>query len=47
MFYGNLVRLKADLSWEPELAEEVLVNSDATKWTFKLEKVLNFITVKH
>ena len=24
MFYGNLVRLKADLSWEPELAEEVL-----------------------
>ena len=42
MFYGNLVRLKADLSWEPELAEEVLVNSDATKWTFKLRKGVEF-----
>ena len=42
MFYGNLVRLKADLSWEPELAEEVLANSDATKWTFKLRKGVEF-----
>jgi peptide/nickel transport system substrate-binding protein len=42
MFYGKLVRLKDDLSWEPELAEEVLVNSDATKWTFKLRKGVEF-----
>ena len=42
MFYGKLVRLKADLSWEPELAEEVLVNSSATKWTFKIRKGVEF-----
>ena len=43
MFYGKLVRLKADLSWEPELAEEVLVNADATKWTFKIRKGVEFL----
>ena len=42
MFYGKLVRLKADLSWEPELAEEVLVNASATKWTFKIRKGVEF-----
>lgn len=42
MFYGSLVRLKDDLSWEPELAEEVEANDDATVWTFKLRRGVEF-----
>ena len=42
MFYGSLVRLKDDLSWEPELAEMVDSNADATEWTFKLRKGVEF-----
>ena len=42
MFYGSLVRLKDDLSWEPELAEVVEPNADATEWTFKLRKGIEF-----
>ncbi len=38
MFYGSLTRLTASLGYEPELAEEVLSNADATVWTFKLRK---------
>ena len=38
MFYNKLVRLKDDLSWEPDIASEVLPNADATAWTFKLRK---------
>ncbi|MHC8510118.1 MAG: ABC transporter substrate-binding protein [Rhodospirillales bacterium] len=42
MFYGSLVRLQKDLSWAPELAEEVTSNSNATEWTFKLRKDVEF-----
>ena len=42
MFYGSLVRLQDDLSWEPELAEMVDSNADATEWTFKLRKGVEF-----
>ena len=42
MFYGSLTRLTANLSYEPELAEEVLSNDDATEWTFKLRKGVEF-----
>ncbi|MGB7206098.1 MAG: ABC transporter substrate-binding protein [Anderseniella sp.] len=42
MFYGSLTRLKDDLSYEPELAEEVLTNDNATEWTFKLRKGVEF-----
>lgn len=42
MFYNSLTRLKDDLSYEPELAEEVISNSDATEWTFKLRKGVTF-----
>ncbi|MDJ0639622.1 MAG: ABC transporter substrate-binding protein [Paracoccaceae bacterium] len=38
MFYGSLTRLTASLGYEPELAEEILSNADATEWTFKLRK---------
>ena len=38
MFYGSLTRLTSSLGYEPELAEEVLSNDDATVWTFKLRK---------
>lgn len=38
MVYNGLVRLNKDLSFSPELAEEVLPNGDATEWTFKLKK---------
>ena len=41
-FYGSLTRLKDDLSWEPELAEEVIPNADASVWTFKLRKGVSF-----
>ncbi len=42
MFYGSLTRLQDDLSYQPELAEEVLSNDDATEWTFKLRKGVEF-----
>ncbi|MEQ8443017.1 MAG: ABC transporter substrate-binding protein [Alphaproteobacteria bacterium] len=42
MFYGSLVRLQDDLSYEPELAEEVLTNDDATEWTFKIRRGVEF-----
>ncbi len=42
MFYGSLTRLTANLSYEPELAEEVLSNDDATEWTFKIRKGVEF-----
>ena len=42
MFYGSLVRIQEDLSWTPELAEEVLSNDDASEWTFKLRRGVEF-----
>ncbi len=42
MFYGSLTRLTDELSYEPELAEEVLSNDDATEWTFKIRKGVEF-----
>ncbi|MEP1442794.1 MAG: ABC transporter substrate-binding protein [Hyphomicrobiales bacterium] len=42
MFYGSLTKLTADLGYEPELAEEILSNDDATEWTFKLRKGVEF-----
>lgn len=42
MFYGSLVRLQDDLSYQPELAEEVLTNDDATEWTFKIRRGVEF-----
>ena len=38
MFYGSLTRLTPELSYEPELAEEIIPNKDATEWTFKIRK---------
>lgn len=42
MFYGSLTRLTSNLGYEPELAEEILSNDDATEWTFKLRKGVEF-----
>ena len=42
MFYGSLTRLTKNLGYEPELAEEVLSNDDATEWTFKIRKGVEF-----
>ena len=42
MFYGSLTRLTPALGFEPELAEEVTSNSDATEWTFKIRKGVEF-----
>ena len=42
MFYGSLTRLTAELGYEPELAEEVMSNDDATEWTFKIRKGVEF-----
>ncbi len=42
MYYGSLTRLTDELGYEPELAEEVLSNDDATEWTFKLRKGVEF-----
>lgn len=42
MFYGSLTRLTDDLGYEPELAEEVISNADATVWTFKIRKGVEF-----
>ena len=42
MYYGSLTRLTSSLGYEPELAEEVLSNDDATEWTFKIRKGVEF-----
>jgi len=42
MFYGSLTSLTPQLGYEPELAEEVLSNDDATEWTFKLRRGVEF-----
>ena len=42
MYYGSLTRLTTDLGYEPELAEEVMSNDDATEWTFKIRKGVEF-----
>lgn len=42
MFFNSLTRLTDDLSYRPELAEEILSNDDATVWTFKLRKGVVF-----
>jgi peptide/nickel transport system substrate-binding protein len=42
MFYGSLVRLTPELSYVPELAEEILPNDDATVWTFKIRRGVEF-----
>lgn len=42
MFYGSLTRLTDDLGYEPELAEEVMSNDDATVWTFKIRQGVEF-----
>ena len=42
MFYSSLTRLTDALGWEPELAEEVISNDDATVWTFKIRKGVTF-----
>jgi peptide/nickel transport system substrate-binding protein len=42
MFYNSLTRLTDSLGWEPELAEEVIPNSNATVWTFKIRKGITF-----
>ena len=42
MYYGSLTRLTQNLSYEPELAEEVLSNDSATEWTFKIRKGVEF-----
>lgn len=38
VIYNNLTRLQEDLTAGPELAESFESNSDATEWTFKLRK---------
>ncbi|SHJ89694.1 peptide/nickel transport system substrate-binding protein [Shimia gijangensis] len=42
MYYGSLTRLTDSLGYEPELAEEVISNPDATVWTFKIRKGVEF-----
>lgn len=42
MFYGSLTRLTPDLSYEPELAEDIEANDDATIWTFKIRQGVEF-----
>jgi peptide/nickel transport system substrate-binding protein len=42
MFYGSLTRMNAKLEAGPELAEEFMANADATQWTFKLRKGVQF-----
>ncbi len=40
--YNSLTQLGSDLVPQPELAESFEANSDATEWTFKLRKDVNF-----
>ena len=42
MYYGSLTRLTDSLGYEPELAEEIMSNADATEWTFKIRKGVEF-----
>lgn len=42
MFYGSLTRLTPQLGYEPELAEEIIPNENATEWTFKIRKGIEF-----
>ncbi|MEL6280976.1 MAG: ABC transporter substrate-binding protein, partial [Pseudomonadota bacterium] len=42
MFYGSLTRLTPSLGYEPELAEEIISNADATEWTFKIRQGVEF-----
>ncbi len=42
MYYGSLTRLTDSLGYEPELAEEVISNDDATEWTFKIRQGVEF-----
>lgn len=42
MYYGSLTRLTDSLGYEPELAEEIISNADATVWTFKIRKGVEF-----
>ncbi len=40
--YNSLVQHSNELVPQPELAEEFLPNADATEWTFKIRKGVNF-----
>ena len=40
--YNNLTQLDASLTPQPELAESFEANADATEWTFKIRKGVNF-----
>ncbi len=40
--YNSLVQLNDDIVPQPELAEEFGANADATEWTFKLRKDVNW-----
>lgn len=42
VIYGSLTRLTENLQAVPELAEEFLSNDDATVWTFKLKRGVEF-----
>jgi peptide/nickel transport system substrate-binding protein len=42
MFYSSLTRLSSNLTAQPEIAEEFLPNADATEWTFKLRRGVEF-----
>src|SRR5262250_2636639 len=42
LFYNQLVRLDADLTPQPELAESWEVSKDAQTWTFKLRQGVKF-----
>lgn len=42
MFYGSLTRMNPQLEAQPELAEEFIPNADATEWTFKIRKGVEF-----
>ena len=40
--YNGLVQMRENMQLKPELAEEFTPNSDATVWTFKLQKGVKF-----
>lgn len=42
MFYSSLTRLNGRLEATPEIAEEFMPNADATEWTFKLKRGVEF-----